>query len=390
MKKYFIIAVSALVAMCACTKTEVSNIDTPDQEITFEVASYVNQTKADYSAFNGVFYTYAWQNPVPTANAIFMNNEKISKTDATEPSSAVWKPAKAYYWPKTGGVDFVSYAAGTIDADGASTYTAQTTPWATFTATSVAADKTVSGTKNEDWVYADKAVNYNGNATTYYTAGVPTLFHHALAQVAVNVVAAGSYTQDGNYIVNATEDAAWIITLKKADIKNVYTAGTLNMGLETSSATGAHVVAWDAPDYWTTASTALGDATLSKDSTTDIIVKTEAQSVRAYKTVLPQKFVAIGDADLNQQYFDIEVKIESFNKNGSGEWEKYGEETITMTPLLSSMVVGSSAAADQGWERNTKTLYTIVINPCSGTLIYFDPAVEDWTDETPSTNVPAA
>ena len=37
MKKYIIIAVSALVAMCACTKNEVN---VPSQEIAFQTVNY--------------------------------------------------------------------------------------------------------------------------------------------------------------------------------------------------------------------------------------------------------------------------------------------------------------------------------------------------------------
>ena len=45
MKKYFIFAVAAVVAMAACTKVETDS-NVPGRKIAFEVANYAGQTKA--------------------------------------------------------------------------------------------------------------------------------------------------------------------------------------------------------------------------------------------------------------------------------------------------------------------------------------------------------
>ena len=45
MKKYFIIAVAAVVAMAACTKVETDG-NVPGKRISFQVANYASQTKA--------------------------------------------------------------------------------------------------------------------------------------------------------------------------------------------------------------------------------------------------------------------------------------------------------------------------------------------------------
>ena len=47
MKKLFIIAAAALVASVACSK--VDTVATPDQEIGFQVASYLSQTKSGHT-----------------------------------------------------------------------------------------------------------------------------------------------------------------------------------------------------------------------------------------------------------------------------------------------------------------------------------------------------
>ena len=46
MKKYFILAAAAIVAMAACSKMENDYTSVPDKKISFEVASYLAQTKA--------------------------------------------------------------------------------------------------------------------------------------------------------------------------------------------------------------------------------------------------------------------------------------------------------------------------------------------------------
>ena len=48
MKKYFIIAVAALVASAACTKVETFD-NTPGKKISFQVGNYAAQTKASVS-----------------------------------------------------------------------------------------------------------------------------------------------------------------------------------------------------------------------------------------------------------------------------------------------------------------------------------------------------
>ena len=46
MKKFFLFAAAALVALTACTKIDVVS-NTPDVKIGYQVATYLNQTKAD-------------------------------------------------------------------------------------------------------------------------------------------------------------------------------------------------------------------------------------------------------------------------------------------------------------------------------------------------------
>ena len=80
MKKYFIIAAAALVAMTGCSKIETA--PEVQREISFEVANNV-RTKATGSVYeNGAFGTYAWFNNTD----VFMVNEQVDK------SGGVWRP----------------------------------------------------------------------------------------------------------------------------------------------------------------------------------------------------------------------------------------------------------------------------------------------------------
>nr|MCR5850777.1 lipoprotein [Bacteroidaceae bacterium] len=84
MKKYFILAAVALVALTACSKIEVSNT-VPDRAISFQVANYVAQTKAGESAFdiNDTFKTSAWFHPLSGDAQIFMDKETIKWQSAS-------------------------------------------------------------------------------------------------------------------------------------------------------------------------------------------------------------------------------------------------------------------------------------------------------------------
>ena len=91
MKKYFIIAIAALVAGTACSKVE--TVEAPAKQITFEVANYVPQTRNSSLESEGytVFNTYAWYFPAADANPqAYMSNVQVVK------GTAAWAPAKDY------------------------------------------------------------------------------------------------------------------------------------------------------------------------------------------------------------------------------------------------------------------------------------------------------
>ena len=181
MKKSLSIIALAALAFVGCSKVTadapISKTEDKGQEINFQVATYMGQTKAENTTYpnNVSFGTYAWYNgtgtPTP-APAKFMENQQISY------QTGVWKAkGQTYYWPKTGNIDFISY----------SPYDS-TTPWLNVTANTLTAS-TTGVAANDDYLYSDKALaqTQNTNPGAYYTAGVPTLFHHALCKVCVKI-----------------------------------------------------------------------------------------------------------------------------------------------------------------------------------------------------------
>ena len=104
MKKYLIIAAAALIAAVACTKSETR---TPDIAVRFQVANYTPATRAEAFDINSTFNTSAWFHENETAAAQeFMDSESISWQSA----SRSWAPSRIYFWPKTGWVNFFSWA----------------------------------------------------------------------------------------------------------------------------------------------------------------------------------------------------------------------------------------------------------------------------------------
>jgi len=112
MKKYFFIATAALAALASCSK--VTPVAEPDQAISFQVANYSSRTKANEVSITSEgftqFITNAWFHQNENADGQrLMENERIEKGTTYAPNE--WAPTtRPYYWPKTGYINFYSYA----------------------------------------------------------------------------------------------------------------------------------------------------------------------------------------------------------------------------------------------------------------------------------------
>ena len=370
MKKLFVFA-AAVIALAACSKSEVNTIGT-DKAVTFEVANYVSPvTKANVSFGTGnTFHTNAWVHTMlsgaPSTQA-FMATETIAWNDTEKQ----WMPSRMYYWPKTGYVNFFSYAGSinpTATDEGSIEYTNATIDVA------------------DDILVADAAYEYTGNVSTYHidndgVTGVPTLFHHMLSKVTFNVKldATDAITSD-DYEWEVVVDESKFGYVNKGTAAFTFTDGeSANV-----AAPVANVRTWaEAKDYaWTIvannkdselASTVIGSS--------NKMTATNAQKVSEVKTlfneisVLPQDLTNDGDA---WAQFSLTYTIKSTYKTDPADdttWQ-YVTETVTI-PLTDILTYVPSIT---GWKMNYKYVYNIIIKP--GEPVRFDPAVVDWETET--------
>lgn len=385
MKKYFVLAAAALVALTACTK-----VDTPassnNKKISFEVASYMAQTKAETSLIDEGYQTFntnAWYHSPSDGTQYFMQNINIDWNDAI---ANQWAPDADYFWPKTGYVNFYSYAGTqaptTVNTEGSLVYT----------------DKVI--VYNDNVLVADAAYGYNANLKTYQkdhsaVEGVPTLFRHYLAKLAFNVKLA---TTDAK----KTATNRFKVEILDASVK-VSNKGTLT--LSSSDPETSRDVTTDTPVYqpWTNANTAnanvawvpaawnetSGSETIEKikvvttspvegqdmfQRTLNLGLNKTAQTetgndliLLASRTVMPQVLT-------DNQVFYIKYKVYAYHDaddTDNGE-TPYSVETLEFSKPLKTFV-----STITEWDKNTKYVYNVIIDPIAS-KITFDPAVEEW------------
>ena len=397
MKKHFIFAVAALAASVACTKTNIDTDQLPDQKISFEVANYVPQTKAETSLATGEgfyeFHTTATQFPGIGTAITFMNNVAVKAWDnATTPVVVTsgdvytWAPEQDYYWPKTGYINFYSYA-GTKSPT-----------------TTVSEDKktvtfnygTVTVASDDNILVADAALHFNANTATYrkdYVAsGVPTLFRHQLAKVKFTVHLKTTQSASSNTtwkvktlgsetISGTTYESAVTfvkngsLQLSNADeLAATATVNTTTQGWTAVVGESANVDGWIAgtedsdKEKVTLTSQTLTIATNATEST-------NTENLVEERTVMPQatsntKFVL---------YYEVSASHDNFSTTFLKEIRSVGVDVEkTLADLVSTIT---------NWNKNTKVTYNIIIDPVSE-KVTFDPAVEEWGSAEGSINVP--
>lgn len=373
MKKLYTILAIAAVAAVGCTKTEVVNDNIlTGEKIKFEVASFMDQTKAAGDAATTLnaegfttFYTYAnfFQG---TTKSVYMDNVAINYSD----SPKQWAPARDYYWPKAADsyINFYSYV-NTSGLNPAITFNAEKT-----VATAAYTDKTIASDANV--LLADAALKQNGNLKEYtsisgVTSGVPTLFRHLLAKVAfkVQLVTTEEKKAANTKFVVTILNTGETLSNVKADQKGSYTATNTFDDVK-------HTLAWTAPSVWTPSATPsietinflTPELTLQKNK----VSSGDPVNLLALRTVMPQTLDA--DNDLTLSY-----KVDTYYAD---EATPYMTENFTVTGKLATLVNSILA-----WNKNTKITYTIKIDPV-GQKVTFDPAVEEWGAENGELAIP--
>ena len=350
MKKFYILAAVALVASAACTKVETVD-NTPGQAIAFQVANYVPQTKAEVKFDEGkTFNTYAWFQPTSGDAQAFMANETIKWQGA----SKQWSSDRVYFWPKTGYVNFFSYAGTPVPVvtNGTATYT----------------DKTIA--IGDDALLASAAYRYTNSDANVYglqyggantdVTGVPTLFHHMLSQVSVIVKFDASGITD-------TKNK-WDLTVNSLAL-NYDNKGTLTVTFTDPGSTGQAWPYTEAGYNWIP-SGVYTNLPATVTASVGAVQTTVAPNVSTGLTffdaisVLPQALTDNAAIDLNytlkHYYNDVEQVFETVNLPGI-KLKGFTAETIT------------------AWNMNYKYTYTITIK--HNKTVTFDPAVEDWEEK---------
>ena len=366
MKKYMILAAVALVASAACTKVENDENAIPDHKIAFEVASFSSQTKAAGDAATSLnsegytsFFTYANYFPEVGAVQSYMNNVQVNYNSTTP----AWAPARDYYWPKSGYINFYSVAGSefpTVSFNGD-----KTVATAAYTDVEIESD--------DNFLVADAALIQKANSSTYNSisgvTGVPTLFRHQLARIKFTVKLA---TDDAHKsashkfkvtILNASTNLSNLVVEKK---------GSLTLTNTVDATASAHTLGWTSANVWTPSATPVRETIdmLTPEMTLPVNTKEiEAVSLLDERTVMPQDLAAIN-------VFKLSYRVEAY----------YGEAaTPDFTEIFNYEAPIKDVAGITSWQKNQKITYNIIIDPV-GEKILFDPAVEAW-DESQTANI---
>lgn len=384
MKKYIFIAAAALVAATACSKVE--TVEAPDQAITFEVASYMTQTRAAGNNFAAemteqtggpFFYCNAWQGTTP-----FMSNVKIVLNNNQ------WAPEVQYFWPRTGTIDFFSYASvnelgNKVVPGGAPGTTFKINEWEVKDNDNIMIADAVYNAGRTDHNADGSLITddlTSGNDSKYN--GVPTMFRHLLSQVSFKLGLSASGAHAGtNYEAHVTS----------AKVVNVATTGSITL-TNTKSGSSLTTTPWTpASDGtvvgWTPKEGATDEINLMKDDVTttgsdgakyikltlaeNVIGNGTLVEVLPFTTVLPQAMAATDAAN------DVEIQITFDLDTKHGDTVYSHEEGITVSAKLKDITKTSTTTKIPSWNMNQKILYIVTIDPVTETLT-FDPAVAPW------------
>lgn len=395
MKKYFFIAAAAVVAMAACSKTEIDENAAPEKKIGFEVANYATQTKANNSLTNaedGIyqFHTFAYQFPTIGSPREFMNDDVFAWQEAAQENKltsgtspvAVWATEQDYFWPKTGYINFYSYAGTHTPAEAVN----DSGDWKTVTFTYT--DAVITATSNI--LVADAALHQgransgdnaydvdNNGSNADVTTGVPTLFHHQLAKIYFDVEAR---TTDQKKSANTIWKVQVLNTETESGNDYKSTIVPINKGSlalsNTDDVTAAGTKAWTRTNEnatnisgWIPSSDTADKETIEfHDSDVMTIgVNTTGDGTKheilALRSVMPQL--------TSNVKFTLVYKVQALHGT-----TVYLEETRTVG-IDANEVLSSLANTVASWGANKKITYHIIIDPVSE-KVTFDPAVEDW------------
>jgi len=347
MKKYFIIAAAALVALASCSKNE---IDTPKQnQIKFNTVTG-KATKAPLSGTTykttdptfGVFCYALTDGNNWAANSAdgqaYMDKIEISYNGTDK----IWEPANTYYWPLSGSLTFTGFSPYSEASKVA--YAPATKK---LTVTDYVAAATIAAQTDLMWANTQKDLTdnqstYTSEIETSTLEGVNMVFHHALSQVKFFVKKAAGLDDYTITVNSITFNAMSTGTLTVTDDAPAWGAATVKAAYDSE---GSNVVAPNNSEAFAKFGKIVSDNLIGN-------------------MMVPQTLTAATPLAADDQTFTITYSL------------KKGTVNLGQT----SKTVALKTTDVTAWEQNKIYNYNIVIDL---NKIYFNPTMVDWVDADP-------
>lgn len=342
MKKFFLLAAMAGVALTGCVKTESEvAVKSDSNRIVFDnpVVSSVTRALIDGTEYptDVPFSVYAqYKNANTGENLLYMENvttQYVTSTPGTNQES--WVPVGNYYWPKQGTLSFAAYsptAASTVF---------NTVSWAddsgfTFDNFNAATNQANSYDLMYSDYVADQEQGDEADYTKYY--GIQLTFRHALSALVFRAKAADEY--DGAEI-----------KVKTIEVLEAYNQGDLTTNNADNTA------GWS--DFQNPTTMAVANIAGAALDHTDFAQQGDVL------LMVPQAFDHNGG---------VQVKI-----TYTIDTESNATMTQTHTVDLSKLTENGTVTAHADWKMGKRYIYDITIGL---DRIYFAPTVTDWEDVT--------
>ena len=355
MRKNIIFAIAACVALAACTKNELKPVEV-DQQITVQTVVNKASTKAMLTGnsypTSSTFGTVAYKMKGSESELYI----PVSEVKYTAGSSAYWSTEAPYYWPKDGStLTFYSYSPFKYSETGTPTAidVTHTKDGLTFT------DYSVKNHQETDLMVADKKAGQTSNTSNAggsWATGVPTVFHHMLAQIvainfqtvenaSANPVVVKDYANDHD----GTSGHEYVAGDKQFVVTDVYfekffEQGTLSAGASQS---------------WASTGSVTNSYTWYSETGGKKFINGKCTPRNTYYLVLPQTHS--DDAKLHVKY-----EIHTYTSASEHATEKM-DVSVPLKNLNAS------------WVMNKKYTYTLNIDL---DRIYWDPKVTEWESES--------
>lgn len=343
MKKFFLLAAMAGVALTGCVKTESEvAVKSDSNRIVFDspVVSSVTRALIDGTEYptDVPFSVYAqYKNANTGENLLYMDNV-TTKYSATSPSTtgkSSWIPVGNYYWPKEGTLSFAAYsptAASTVFNS------VSWTDDSGFTFDNFNA--VTNQTNSYDLMYSDYVADQEQGDEADYTKyyGIQLTFRHALSALVFRAKAADEY--DGAEI-----------KVKTIEVLEAYNQGDLTTNNADNTA------GWS--DFQNPTTMAVANIAGAALDHTDFAQQGDVL------LMVPQGFDHNGG---------VKVKI-----TYTIDTESNATMTQTHTVDLSKLTENGTVTAHADWKMGKRYIYDITIGL---DRIYFAPTVTDWEDVT--------